>query len=142
MFNPAPTVTTTTIPPLNPTPIELDGSPITTTRPSKPTHLPLPTDSAPQPTVSTPGAEEEAWGALSGEKGAVEERREKRIELLNARARDPAVLVDIPATPGPLDYAVAERVDGAVGRRAGVEGAGAEVADGEEGGVPLEPGAR
>ncbi|KAF2460039.1 hypothetical protein BDY21DRAFT_337255 [Lineolata rhizophorae] len=40
------------------------------------------------------------------------QEREKRAALLSSRSRDPAVLVDIPQTPGAVELAIAGEATG------------------------------
>jgi hypothetical protein len=70
--------------------------------------------------------------------GEAEAGKEKRAELLDRRLHDPAVLVDIPQTPGPEDYEVADKVvNGETGRPAGEGGtAGAAAAETARGTAP------
>jgi len=63
-------------------------------------------------TVLGPDVDEEVYEELSGEKGANGSIRQKRKELLAERSKDPGVLVDIPSTPGPAEYGIAQEVVG------------------------------
>ncbi|TID17467.1 gb [Venturia nashicola] len=65
--------------------------------------------------------DEEAYEEMMGEKGMAEEVRERRKQLLASRAKDPAVLVDIPPTPRAEEYEVAEEA-----KMAGTTGAVAQ----------------
>jgi len=108
----------TTQPPINPgEPVELDSTPVS------PVARKDSWKTRSAGVVTTPGADEVAYDELSGATGANESMRQKRKELLRERQKDPSVLVDIPNTPGPEEYGIAEVGLGeGVARRSSVAG--------------------
>lgn len=122
-----PIIIDTTIPPVNPTPVELDGTPTT---PPKSTQR-TPNDVSAGGSTFSPDAapaDDEVLEALDGASPGMRQReREKREREREARRRDPAVLVDIPQEPGAEELEVAaEALEGGErGSGEGVSGAGA-----------------
>ncbi|EON64285.1 hypothetical protein W97_03516 [Coniosporium apollinis CBS 100218] len=105
---PAQSLTTAlSVPAINSTPVELDGTP---TSPSAPSHQ---RDLATATTTFSP-TDDELLEALDGAAPGVRQReREKREREQEARRRDPAVLVDIPQEPRAEELEAAEAGAGA-----------------------------
>ncbi|KAF2728273.1 hypothetical protein EJ04DRAFT_504313 [Polyplosphaeria fusca] len=110
----------TSHPAINPSPVEIDG---TAAVPSS--HHTSTTDSAKPDSIVSPGLgeEQDIESEFLGEGGLPvgREVREKREAELAKRARDPAVLVDIPKEPNAEEVEAARSAEGTVtpGMRAG-----------------------
>jgi len=106
----------TTVAPINAAPVELDSTPVDSVSPVERKESWKVKGDRTSATIS-PDLDEEIYGELNGEKGGNGVSREKRKELLAARSKDPAVLVDLPQTPRAEEYEVAAvRNIGALGK--------------------------
>ncbi|KAJ9669129.1 hypothetical protein H2201_000955 [Coniosporium apollinis] len=93
----APTIDTTT-PAINPTPVELDGTPTSPTAQRQLRHRD-PTTLGTSTTTTFSPADGEVLEELDGADPGVREREKEVEREREARRRDPAVLVDIPQEP-------------------------------------------